>query len=177
MKEEWNTILPNVHMDGSMKKLFLLLLLPLMLMSNNCTSTRNMMQVRNSAEAERLFFNGKVAEKYNYYYYGSERKPIALLALSKQYSVQSKFWHATELTDTLLQNWVALFENDPFKNNSEYLGKEIVSPQSQTIGLVLSRYYWVTAWFEDADSSIITIPPPDLTQQQPDYNKQFRDRP
>jgi hypothetical protein len=165
-------------MDDTMKKSLLpLLIFSLLLMLSNCVSTRDMAQVRNSAEAERMFFNGQVADKYNYYYYGPENKPIALLALNKNYSIQSQFWHATSLDNSTLQNWVALFENDLFKDESEYRGREIVSPQSQTIGLVLSRYYWVTAWFEDADSSIITIPPPELTQQQPDYNSKFRDRP
>lgn len=168
----------TASMVNTMKNCLLLLLAAsLLLLLTGCGTTRDMAKVRSSAEAEQLFFNEGVASQYNYYYYGTGEKPIALLALDKNYILQSQFWHETKMTDAMRQNWADLFTDNVFRSGTEYRGKEIVSPQSVTIGYVLSSYHWVTAWFDTPNSPVITIPPPEKTPQQPDLNKLDRDRP
>lgn len=143
---------------------------------NGCTANRKVALVRNSVEAEKFFFNDTASVNFNYFYYGPERKPIALLALDKRYTIESEFWTKADFNGPALQNMPGK-PGHTFLLGTEYRGQEIVSPNSETIGMVYSRYYWVTAWFDKENDTKITIPPPELSRSQPDYSRRNRDKP
>jgi hypothetical protein len=157
------------------KNMVILLIASLALLISSCVTTRNMANVRISNEADEQFFNRELVPNFNYFYYGPDHKPIAFLALDKNYSLESQFWHKTEPTDATLKQWANLFRKSVFFQGSSFRSWEIVSPESESIGLVLSRHHLVTAWFEDKNRNVITIPPPDLTPMQPDRSQEFRD--
>lgn len=152
-----------------MKKILIsLLAASLFLMFSGCaSSTRNMATVRDSVEATGVFFDGDVSD-YTFYTCGPDAEPIALLALKKDYVLHSDFWHKILKMDAAM--WTNLPKNNIFRRGTEYLGKEIVSPQSETIGFIISRHHWVTAWFDEPGSTEIIIPQPQRTPQQPDPN-------
>lgn len=124
-------------------------------------SDRYNAKVRLDGDIQQQFFEQEDIAKYNFYYYGREHKPTAILALDKNYTLQSQFWFPKEPTEQQLQDWSRIVSRSTIHPTNEYRGKEILSPKSDRIGMVISRYYWVTAWFNDPESKRITIPPPE----------------
>lgn len=133
-------------------------------------ASRDMATVNSSAMAEKIFASGKVSPQYDYYYYGRESDPIALLALEKDYTIDSEFWTRVELTEQMLREWSKIFRGSQLRTGSRYRGHEIVSPRSKVIGFVYSRYYWITAWFRDPNSNVVIIPRPEPTPLQPRFD-------
>lgn len=148
------------------KYIFFLLASSLLFLFTGCASTRDMARVNNSLKAEGQFLNENPSS-YNFYYYSEGGKTIAYLALDKKYILQSKFWYKTDMNAAL---WIDAFrETDfPYGEYDDFQGKEIVSSGSEIIGYVITRYYWVTAWFTEPGSTVITIPPPSRSGSQRD---------
>lgn len=151
-----------------MKFLSLSLLVILMLLSvSGCGTPRNVATIRNSEGVEQSFVNPEVSSEYNYYYNGPDDEPIAYLALKKEYRLQSNFWFALKLNAAAQKRMAALVLDDSFRSGSDYIGKEIVSPDAVHIGFVLTKYHWITAWFDEADDHLIVVAPPQLATSQP----------
>lgn len=150
------------------------LIMILLLVISSCSVSRQMATTRNISNAENLFLSEQPSPDYTFYYYGRIDQPIALLALDKNYSINSEFWTITDINETHRQKWQYHIENSYFRYGSYYKGKEIVSKQSATIGVVLSRYHWITAWFEEGEDTRVIIPPPELSTTQPDRDRLYR---
>lgn len=151
------------------KYVLFMLAASLLLFASGCASTREMAKVINSAKAEGQFFAEEGRSKYNFYYYAEGSTPIAYLALDKKYQLQSEFWYEIAMSAGAWRD--ALNDRPfPFDEYDPYRAKEIISSESETIGFVLSRYYWITAWFNEPGSTIITVPPPERSglQRNPD---------
>ena len=154
-----------------MKSLVVLLLATLATLTLGGCGSRDMAAVNSSTLAEKMFTGGKVSPHFTYYYYGPKSHPTALLALDRDYTIDSEFWTRIDLTDQELQQWLRDFRANTLAPGSAYRGREIVSPHSRVIGYVYSRYYWVTAWFQDPRSNVVVIPPPQPGPLQPSLNR------
>ena len=155
------------HTVKTMNRCVLLLIATLMLLLPGCATTRDTAKFMYRADAEGAFLDNGGAEKYNYYVYnGSGERSAAYLALDKKYSFQSQFWYPTRMNATL---WREIYHSTAFLREDDYQAKVILSSQSETIGYMLTRYYQVFAWLAEPGSSIVVVPPPDLSPLQPDY--------
>lgn len=150
-------------------KLFSLpiLAIPLLLIISSCGVPRNMATMNNSSGVLEFFLNEEISSDHNFYYHGPDDEPIAYLALQKGYTLQSDFWFALRMNGAVQKRIGSLVDDSSFRRGSEYIGKEIVTPEKETIGVILTSYHWVTAWFDEADGTLIIIPPPELSQSQP----------
>jgi hypothetical protein len=149
-----------------MKKYTLLLFaLPVFLLLTGCALNRDNARVIYSAKAEGQFFDRNGGKNYNFYTYWEGSEPIAYLALDKKYQLQGRFWYETAMSAGI---WKDLPNQRSERYFDRYLGMEIVSPQSEPIGYVYSKYHWVTAWFAEPGSTTVTIPPPERSGLQPD---------
>lgn len=158
---------------SAISQTFTLLLLCLALLGAGCASIQNRASVNTSSKAAELFLSGVAAPGYTYYFYGRTSDPIAMLALDTDFTINSQFWTPVEVTDSLPEHWSRTFNKGMTPTRSPYKGIEIIAPDSTSIGLVYSRYYRVTAWFEDPASNVVTIPPPELATMQPEISKQY----
>lgn len=149
------------------KYLLVLVALPVILLLAGCALNRDMARVSYSAKAEGQFFDRNGGENYKFYTYWEGSEPIAYLALDKKYQLQSRFWYETAMSAGI---WKDLPNQRLVRDYERYRGVEIISPQSEPIGYVYSRYHWVTAWFVEPGSTTITIPPPQRSGLQPDPN-------
>ena len=157
-----------------MKKSHILLLFTaLTFLLSGCVA-REMATVNSSLKAEEFFQAWPLAENYQYYYYGRNIEPIAYLALNKEFTMDSQFWTPITPTPEMIERWKSEFNTKFLYSKNEFKGKEILSPQARQIGLVYTRYYWVTAWMAEPGSKKVIIPPPDLSPQQPQKSKQWR---
>ncbi|WP_163335688.1 hypothetical protein [Desulfopila sp. IMCC35008] len=145
--------------------LTLILALTLLLSQNGCVS-RNMANINDSMEAEQLFTGWPLPEQYEYYYYGRELSPIAFLALDKNYTLQSDFWTRIFPTIKMKEFWQGEFTIRNLRLDNEFKGKEILSKDNKRIGMIYTRNYWVTAWFNESETHQIVIPPPEPSPAQ-----------
>lgn len=158
-----------------MKKIHLFMLTAVIaVLLSGCTA-REMATVNNSLQAEEFFQAWPLSEQYDYYYYGTTLQPIAYLALNRNFTMESKFWTKITPTREMIDHWKSEFDTKILYSMNEFKGKEILSPQSTQIGLVYTRYYWVTAWFAEPNSNQVIIPPPEPSPEQPQRSKQWRD--
>lgn len=144
---------------------FLLLGLALILLLSGCVG-RNMAHINDSMEAEQLFTSWPLPDQYEYYYYGRDLGPIAFLALDKSYELQSEFWTRIFPTIKMKEFWQGEFKTRYLTNDNEFKGKEIMSSDNKRIGMMYTRNYWVTAWFNEPETNQIVIPPPEPSPAQ-----------
>lgn len=152
-----------------------MLLTLLLFIATGCASNRDMATVRISQQAQGDFFQSDNSDNYNYYSYSDGSTPVAYLALDKRYTIQSEFWYPTEMNQAF---WTGIFKErrDIFSDYDNYRASEIISSQSEVIGYVITRFYWVTAWFAEPGSNVITVPPPERDGAQYDPNRWYNDR-
>lgn len=150
-----------------MKNVLLLSLTVLTLVLTGCGNQRNMATVTTAPEAEQIFLQPDTQENYTFYAHGPDAEPIALLALEKNYRLQSDFWFALKPNEASRKRWANLVHDSSYRSGSEYRGVRIASAEAVTVGYILSNYHWITAWFDEEDSTTVIIPPPELSGQQP----------
>ena len=147
-------------------KSFLLLAILLLVLSG-CGAPRNMATVNDTPDAMQFFLNPEIPSGYTFYYHGPDDEPIAYLALSDAYHLQSNFWFPLKMNEATQKRITSLVNANALRSGSGYIGKQIVSPDAETIGYLVTCYHWVTAWFDTEDGNTIIIPPPALSQTQP----------
>lgn len=129
-----------------------------------CAGNRNMARMVYTAEAEGAFFDSRGSKSFNYFVYdGPGSRPVAYLALEKQYTLQSEFWRSTAMSKSL---WSEVYRDPVFFGEERYQAKAIVATSGETIGYMITRYYFATAWFADDTKTTVVVPPPDIAPQQ-----------
>ncbi len=159
-----------------MQKYFLPILTALLLfIITGCASTRDMATIKPSQDAQGAFFQSGNTDDYNFYSYSDGSTPVAYLALDKKYTLQSQFWYSAEMNKAI---WTATLKErkDIFGEYDNYRASEIRSSTSEIIGYITTRFYWVTAWFAEPESTVITVPPPERNGMQYDPNRWYKDR-
>jgi hypothetical protein len=137
-----------------------------------CTD-RQYLHVRMNHEVEQVFRQGVMLPEYAYFYNGPESEPIALLALSKNYQLNSEFWTRCEENDERYPGWIAEFIrlNGGFDDINyvriNYKGNEILSETNERIGMVYSRYDWIVTWRGEGNELFIPPPQPSGSQHPP----------
>ncbi|MFV0436553.1 MAG: hypothetical protein ACK5PS_04065 [Desulfopila sp.] len=150
------------------------LLVLLVLLLTGCASTRDNASFSFRNEAEGAFLEKDQGENYNFYVYtGWGERPAAYLALDKKYTLETRFWYKTAMSETL---WREAYNSTAFFNEDDYKAKAIISSSGATVGYIISRYYQLFAWFTTPGGNTIIVVPPALSPSQPDYFRFNSDR-
>ena len=136
-----------------------------LLLLGGCTG-RDMVHVNRSMKAETIFQSWPLPEEYDYYYYGRDISPEAFLALDKQFTMQSDFWKKIFPTIRMREFWKDEFKTRWMGIDNDFRGMELISSDNRKIGLIYTKNYWVTAWFPEPGSNLVTIPPPEPAPSQ-----------
>ena len=128
------------------------------------TGNREYLSVRKSREIDMMFEQKVMVPGYNYYYNGIKNEPVALLGLDPDYTISEKFW--TPSNDQQQFNWwIDEFRrltgdwDDLARVQIIYWGYVVLDEQGKQIGVMYSRYDWITAW-RGAQPNEIVIPSP-----------------
>lgn len=155
-----------------MKKYPLVLLVLLLL--GGCASTRDNVEFSFRSDAEGSFLDKDQKDNYNFYVYnGWGQQPAAYLALDKKYTLETRFWYKTSMSEAL---WSKAYHSSTFFSEDDYRAKALISSTGETVGYIISRYYQLFAWFTTPDSNTIVVAPPALSPNQPAYSRLHSDR-
>lgn len=167
---------------GDMLRYSILCLLLLIVGLGGCATDRQYLKVRRSIEVEKNFRSGKLLPQYRYYYTGPDGEPISLMALDRQYTLMSMFWHEFR-SGAQLQGWLKTIDriwgqlDDIEYVTIIYKGSEILSQDNTPIAMIYSKYDWVVAWFgENSKEIYITQPEPGGNQRAPLFFRRWHDR-
>lgn len=135
--------------------LFIFLILSILLTScATVTKTDNSLgKIKESNDVTSSYKSYAINPDYNYFYYGSELQPDAIMGIKKDYDVQSKFWKQIRLTKEQLEYWVIWGERqnsgESFSRRySGYQGAYILDPDGKSIG----------DWYSKKDMGIFYFP-------------------
>lgn len=152
-------------------RMFWLVILATSLLSG-CVTDANYGNVKKSMHVDSLFKSGELDPRYKYYYNGPDGIPIALLALDRNYQLKSQFWH--EFTeDSQLQNWMDEFQrifwefDDIEYVNIDYRGMALLDPEKKMVGMIYTRYHWVTLRMGEEGAVYVSRPQPSGSQRAP----------
>ncbi len=154
--------------------LLLLLAIPV---TSGCVATygaKNAGGIKESHDITKKYRSLTLDPNYNYFYAGPELQPDAIMGIDKRLTVQSKFWHAIELTKEQLEHWVKWgdreSEDSGFSRRymGRYVGAYILDLQGQVVGDWYSKKDW--GIFEFPGNNVI-IPHPPRNRAGSDYRR------
>ncbi|WP_319548730.1 hypothetical protein [Desulfogranum marinum] len=88
---------------------------------------------------EKLFSSATVIPGHNYYYYGRQQSPVAIIALQQKYQLVSRLWTSLKQPE---QQLASLINNTRQQRNSmcTFSGAVIKAPDGTAAG------YWYAKW-------------------------------
>ncbi len=133
---------------------------------SGCASTgsRDYLSVRKSRDIDMMFQQKVMVPGYNYYYNGPKTEPIALLGLDPAYTISEKFWTPSN-DQQQFEWWIEDFQrmtgdwDDVAHVRIIYWGNVIIDEQGEQVGVIYSRYDWITGW-RGAQPNEVVIPSP-----------------
>ncbi len=121
---------------------FLAVLITAALVMAGCvSSSNNYGHFQKNRGVKAAFENEKVDPAYNYYYYGVETFPKAVIGLSKGITLVSDLWEPIDLTPEKLHNWIWLHAKRHVWTPFEY-GAVILNDAGKKIGVWYSLESW-----------------------------------
>jgi hypothetical protein len=115
--------------------------------------------VRPSAEVDKLFETHQVLADHRYYMDGSDLRPSAIIAIHKEYNLQSSLWRPVALTKTQLSGWVD--EMTRYRGYSLYTyGAKIIGPDSRQIGVWYSPHQITKVQQLEGNNVMVLTPAP-----------------
>ena len=124
-------------------------------------STPNYGSLKGSSEVTQLFENNQILPDHDYYFYGFQRIPYAIIGVHRDYKLYSRVWQYIKLTPTTLNQ---LKYRMDIVYRAPPRGAWIVSADGNRVGIWYSSEY-STAVETKPDNRIMIVPPkpPDLT--------------
>lgn len=113
--------------------------------------------LRPSSEVSRLFEGHTVSPEYNYFYLGSETKPIAILAIAKDYTLVTELWNPVSPTPRQLKKWVDNMTSPTGMPLHTY-GAAVCEPSGKQVGIWYSQ--WNRTVVEMKGEKAISVYPP-----------------
>lgn len=120
----------------------------------------NFGHLRRSDEARKTFESYQVLPDHNYFYSGSSSKPIAIMGIHKDLTLETHLWKTVELTPEQLKSWMNNISPTLGKAIDNY-GSVIVDPGGKTVGIWYSKYKQTTVEFKDNNTIVVHTPKPD----------------
>lgn len=132
--------------------------------TSNQMSSRNLGSIKESRDVTDMYGTYTIDPELNYFYYGRELQPDAILGVKKNYTIRSKFWHQVALTEEQLKEWVVWGNRDAGERctsrryNGRYQGAYILDPEENVVGNWYSKRDW--GIFEFPGENIVVPHPP-----------------
>ena len=129
-----------------------------------CAATGNYGSTARNGKVDRIFRAGAMPEEYQYFYYGWEQEPTAILGLSKQYTLRAKYWHEIDVTEQQVKKWRKYFIQSIgwYNNKSEisykFEGYTLKDPQGKEVGILYSLNDWTVLQFPEKDVIVVYAP-------------------
>lgn len=120
----------------------------------------NFGHLRRDGEARKNFESYQVLPDHNYFYSGSSSKPIAIMGIHKDYTLETQLWKSVELTPEQLKSWMNNISPTLGRAIDNY-GSVIVDPAGKTVGIWYSKYKQTTVEFKDNNTIIVHTPKPE----------------
>jgi len=135
--------------------------LVIILLTLTACSTTNYGSLKGSSEVTQLFEKNQILPDHDYYFYGFQRIPYAIIGVHRDYKLYSKVWQYIKLTPTSLNQ--LLYRMDVVYRTPPR-GAWILDADGKRIGIWYSSEY-STAVKTRPDNQILIVPPkpPDLT--------------
>ncbi len=117
-----------------------------LVMAGCVSSSNNYGRFERDRGVKAAFENEKVDPAYNYYYYGVETFPKAVIGLSKGITLVSDLWQPIDLTPEKLHSWIDVHAERSIWAPYEY-GAVILNDAGKKIGVwysLRSRHQWTT---------------------------------
>ncbi len=134
--------------------LYGMILLLAVVISTGCTSllaASGGLQKR--MEVNVIFDSGTILQDHTYYIDGPLNDPVAIIALSNEYQLQSELWSKRELTSEELSKMVFLMRIDEVGLCTTH-GGVLTAPDGKDIGV----------WFSKKDTTTIREPMPGVVE-------------
>lgn len=143
-------------MSGKVSLLYLLSSLVLFSLTGGCVVSSSSYALHERMEVAQLFESGTILTDHIYYTDGSEHAPDAIIAIYKDFQLQTKLWTQRAWTDKDLKDvvfWMQTEEVGFCTTN----GGVLIAPDGQQIGI----------WYSKKDLSTIRQPAPGVVEVFP----------
>ena len=121
----------------------ILFLFSLVFLINACASSGNYGYFEYSDETKKIFESYQVLPDHNYFYSGSDARPDAIIALQKEYTLQTKLWKPIEMTSKQLKRWVNYgSSNRAVLSPTVRYGRDLFDNNGAKIGVWYSLKHW-----------------------------------
>ncbi len=107
-----------------------------------------------SPEVAAAIEGGQASPEYNYYFFGRERMPYALIGIDKTYQVASKLWIPFTPSNAKLQR-MATFIYDYYDERA--YGANILDPSGQPVGVWYSKISTVHAKIDNENKRVSVV--------------------
>lgn len=123
-------------------------------------------KIRESDDVTSSYKSYTINPDYNYYFYGSELQPDAVMGIDKRYVVKSSLWKQIDLTREQLEYWVIWGDRERTgesysKRYGGYQGAYVLDPQDAVIG----------DWYSKKDMGIFDFPGNNVMIPYPPMNQ------
>lgn len=123
-------------------------------------------KIQESNDVTRSYKAYAINPDYNYYFYGPDSLPDAIMGIGKAYNVQSSLWKQIALTKEQLEYWVVWGDREGSgesfsRRYSGYQGAYILDPQGNVIG----------DWYSKKDMGIFEFPGNNVVVPYPPMNQ------
>ena len=97
---------------------------------------------RRSWDVSRTFESFEIVPGYKYYYNGLPSTPDAIVGISKNYELDSPYWHSMEINEKEMRHVIGEILNTPgvVPDKLEAQGAKILNNHGEVIGI------WYSAW-------------------------------
>ncbi len=127
-------------------------------------SSGNFAKLHHDGQVTQMFESLEVNPEYQYFYSGIDTNPSAIVGISKNYNLNSRFWHPVDLTPEQLHKWIFGLAHRRIKNIRKY-GSNIIGPKDESIGIWYSLEDWQQwARIEFREPDVVKIGSPINTQ-------------
>ena len=115
---------------------------------------------RRDGEITSSFEESIILPGYNYFFYGPEAEPLAVLGVRKEINFMPGLWKKVELTEKKLTDWVEIIDNRHRGVYGVYHGSRIIDKNGKEIGVWYSLFDRTTVR-TNPDGGSISIYTPD----------------
>ncbi len=140
-----------------MKKYIILIILVL----TACTTPEKGGYLAKNNEVNRFFLDHDIYPDHQYYYSGPDYRPMAIIAIHKDYTLASSLWKSVDATPEMIKTWVNnMTSNSPFTPG--IWGKKIMGPNNIYIGVWFSPFDFASI---QLDENVARVTTPDLVNE------------
>jgi hypothetical protein len=123
-----------------------------------CAPCEECGSLKRQHEITNLFLNNEIIPGYDYYYFGRNQWPSAIMAIEPSYSVRSDFWKPVGLEGEKLSEWLKSTTIWKQSRRARLNGAEILDPNGKRVGIFYSKFDNLITKFEA--NNVIQVYPP-----------------